>query len=74
VKKESKGRQGFLKSHYDPKVVTLALDLCFKGASLRKVTEHIAQFYAVKVSNVTLIKWVRKFSQLIDNYVNTLKP
>ncbi|MGA2238791.1 MAG: DDE-type integrase/transposase/recombinase [Candidatus Bathyarchaeia archaeon] len=66
--------EGFLKSHYDPKVVTLALDLYFKGASLRKVTQHIAQFYGVKVSHVTLIKWIRKFSELIDNYANTLKP
>jgi putative transposase len=66
--------EGFLRSHYDPKIVTLALDLYFKGASLRKVTQHIAQFYGVKVSHVTLIKWVRKFSELIDNYANTLKP
>jgi transposase-like protein len=54
--------------------VTLALDLYFKGASPRKVTQHIAQFYGVKVSHVALIKWIRKFSQLIDDYANTLKP
>jgi putative transposase len=66
--------EGFLKSRYDPKVVTLALDLYFKGASLRKVTQHLAQFYGIKVSQVAVLKWIRKFSQLIDDYSKTLKP
>jgi len=66
--------EGFLKSRYDPKIVTLALDLYFKGASLRKVTQHLAQFYGIKVSQVAVLKWIRKFSQLIDDYSNTLKP
>jgi transposase-like protein len=66
--------EGFLKSRYDPKVVTLALDLYFKGASLRKVTQHLAQFYGIKVSQVAVLKWIRKFGQLIDDYSKTLKP
>jgi putative transposase len=66
--------EGFLKSRFDPKIVTLALDLYFKGASLRKVTQHLAQFYGIKVSQVAILKWVRKFSELIDEYANTLKP
>ena len=66
--------EGFLKSRFDPKIVTLALDLYFKGASLRKVAQHITQFYGVRVSNAAILKWVRKFSELIDDYANTLKP
>lgn len=66
--------EGFLKSRFDPKIVTLALDLYFKGASLRKVTQHIAQFYGVKMSESTVLRWIRKFSELIDEYANTLKP
>jgi len=66
--------EGFLKSRFDPKIVTLALDLYFKGASLRKVTQHLAQFYGIKVSQVAVLKWIRKFSELIDCYSNTLKP
>jgi len=66
--------EGFLKSRFDPKIVTLALDLYFKGASLRKVTQHIAQFYGVKMNESTVLRWIRKFSQLIDDYANTLKP
>jgi transposase-like protein len=46
----------------------------YKGASLRKITQHVAQFYGVKISHVTILKWVRKFSELIDAYVQTLTP
>lgn len=66
--------EGFLKHRFDPKIVTLALDLYFKGASLRKVTQHLAQFYGIKVSQVAVLKWIRKFSELIDAYAQTLTP
>ena len=46
----------------------------YKGASLRKITQHVAQFYGLKVTHVAILKWVRKFSELIDNYVSTLRP
>jgi putative transposase len=66
--------EGFLRGRFDPKIVTLALDLYFKGASLRKVTQHLAQFYGIKVSQVAVLKWIRKFSELIDEYASTLMP
>jgi transposase-like protein len=66
--------EGFFKHRFDPKIVTLALDLYFKGTSLRKVTQHLAQFYGIKVSQVAILKWIRKFSELIDAYAQTLTP
>jgi len=66
--------EGFLKSRYDPKIVTLCLDMYFKGASYRKITQHVAQFYGIKVSQVTVLKWVRKFSELLDTYTTKLQP
>jgi transposase-like protein len=66
--------EGFLKTRFDPKIVTLALDLYFKGTSLRKVTQHLAQFYGIKVSQVAVLKWIRKFSELMDAYAQTLTP
>ena len=58
----------------NPHAITVALDLYFKGASLRKVTQHIAQFYGVKMNESTVLRWIRKFSQLIDAYAQTLTP
>jgi len=66
--------EGFLKSRFDPKIVTLALDLYYRGASLHKVTQHIAQFYGVNMNESTVLRWIRKFSQLIDAYAQTLTP
>jgi transposase-like protein len=66
--------EGFLRGRFDPKIVTLALDLYYRGASLRKVTQHIAQFYGVKMNESTVLRWICKFCQLIDEYANTLKP
>ncbi|RLG17762.1 MAG: hypothetical protein DRO65_04590 [Candidatus Altiarchaeales archaeon] len=35
----------FLKLKYDPRIITLTLDLYFKGVSLRKISDHLKQFY-----------------------------
>ena len=34
----------------------------------------LAQFYGIKVSQVAILKWIRKFSELIDAYAQTLTP
>jgi len=52
----------------------VALDLYFKGLSLRKITDHINQFYDIEISHVGVYKWVRKYAELITNYVNRLEP
>ena len=66
--------EGFLKCRFDPKIVTLCLDMFYKGASLRKITQHVTQFYGMKVTHVAILKWVRKFSELLDNYTTSLTP
>jgi transposase-like protein len=38
---------GFEHARADPKAITAALDLYFKGISLRKVTDHLKQFYNI---------------------------
>ncbi len=65
---------GFEKIQVDPKIVTLALDLYFKGVSLRKVTNHLNQFYDLEVSHVTVYNWIQKYVNLINQYLETLTP
>lgn len=65
---------GFHKMKNKPKVVTLALDLYFKGISYRKIVDHLKQFYGIKVSHVAIIKWVKKYTQLMKKYVDGLMP
>jgi len=46
---------GFEKACANPKTVTAALYLYFKGVSLRKVCDHLLQFYGIKPSHATII-------------------
>lgn len=65
---------GFEKMKATPQVVTVALDLYFKGISYRKVVDHLKQFYSVKVTHVAIIKWVRKYVKIMKDYIESLVP
>jgi len=66
--------EGFKYMKNDPKIITLALDLYFKGLSQNTITEHLKQFYDVKVSQPTIHRWMAKYIKLISDYVRTLTP
>ena len=38
----------------------LAIDLWKRGLSLRSTAKHIEKFYSVKVSNVSILRWLDK--------------
>ena len=65
---------GFHKMQNKPEVVTAALDLYFKGVSLRKTADHLKQFYHVTVSQVSILRWIRKYVALMKSYVDDLQP
>ena len=65
---------GFEKMKATPQVVTVSLDLYFKGISLRKIVDHLKQFYGVKVTHVAVFKWIKKYVELIKGYVDSLIP
>ena len=65
---------GFSKMKNKPEIITLALDLYFKGLSLRKVSDHIEQFFGVKVHYSTILRWINKYTKLINAYVEDFKP
>jgi transposase-like protein len=63
---------GFERSKSNPKAVSAALDLYFKGVSFRKVGDHLKQFHSVTVSHVAIINWVRKFVDVVKPYVDSI--
>lgn len=65
---------GFEKMRNNPKIITLSLDLYFKGVSVRKIVDHIRQFHEVKISHMAIHKWIRKYVQLIKKHVDKLVP
>jgi len=66
--------EGFLKGRFDPKIVTMCLDMYYKGASYRKITQHVAQFYGLKMNPTTVFRWIPKYGELLDHYTTSLTP
>ena len=58
--------KGFSKMKQTPKVITLAMDLYFKGVSYRKICDHLKQFYNLKVKHTTPMRWVKKYLKLLS--------
>jgi len=58
----------------DPKIICLTLDLYFKGVSLRKICDHLKQFYGLRIVHATLLNWIRKYIIIMDEYVRQFKP
>jgi putative transposase len=47
---------------HDSRTVALALDLYFRGLSLRKVADHLKQAYALSVAPGTIYGWIARFT------------
>lgn len=55
-------------------MVTVALDLYFKGTSSRKIVDHLDQFYERTIHHTTVLDWVHKYGEIISRYAETLQP
>jgi transposase-like protein len=64
------GRDGFQRRRADPEKIALALDLYFRGMSVRKVAEHFSQVYKLKMSHVTVYNWVVHYSKLAAEWMD----
>ena len=42
--------------------------------SLRKVADHVKQFYNVNISNVSVLRWVQRFADVVSPFVNSIEP
>ena len=65
---------GFENAKKNPKVICASIDLFFKGVSLRKVADHIKQFYGIPISNTSVLRWVQRFAEVVSPFVNSLTP
>lgn len=62
------------KMKFNPEVVTMTLDLYYKGVSLRNIQDHLNQIFGVKLNHQTVLNWISKYEEKIGDYVKTLKP
>jgi len=64
---------GFERMKHNPKAVTTAMQLYFSGESLRN-TQRSLLLIGVEVSHQTVANWIKKYSLLMKNYADNLKP
>jgi len=63
------------KMWFNPEVVTMTLNLYYKGVSLRGIQDHLNQIFNVQLNSPqTILNWIKKYKALIGEYVKTLKP
>lgn len=56
-----------------PQIITSALQLYFSGESLRRTKEFLA-LQGVKVCHKTVYNWIEKYVELMEIYVQKVKP
>lgn len=64
----------FENSKASAKAITVAVDLYFKGVSLRKIADHLKQSYGTDINYSSVCRWIRKFSNVVKPYVDGLVP
>ena len=64
---------GFEKMKHNPQAVTTAMQLYFSGESLRN-TMNSLKLLGVHVSHQTIFNWIEKYTNLMKQYVEKLKP
>lgn len=64
---------GFFRMRNNPKKITCAIDLFYRGVSTRKVQEHFKAFYPHNSDHTSILRWIIKYSKQISNFTNKLK-
>jgi putative transposase len=64
---------GFEKMKASPQIITSAMQLYFTGESLRNVQKFL-RLQGVKVSHVAVMKWIKKYVKIMNEYLAKMKP
>jgi len=54
--------------------VILSMDLYMKGVSYRGIQDTLRQFFGLKITHVTVMRWVKEFTSKISEHVASLVP
>lgn len=68
------GCDGFRKRRADPDNIARALELYFRGMSIRTVREYLEQVERLKVSHMTVYRWVAGYSALAAKWMDAQGP
>jgi transposase-like protein len=58
----------------DSQVIVTSLNMYYSGLSTRKVAEQISNIFGEHISQTTVWYWIHRYSELVGDFVETLKP
>jgi putative transposase len=64
----------FSKMRNGKDLIIAALNFYYDGLSLRKTQRNLKQIFGEKVSQVTILNWIKKYSRLVKEYMVTQVP
>jgi putative transposase len=64
------GVVGFKRRRKDPETIALALDLYYRGLSIRKIVEHFRQVRGFVVSRMCVYRWVAGYGRLAAEWMD----
>ncbi len=68
------GENGFSKVSSDPKIISESLNLVMSGMSYRAISRHIYSTHQIKISHVSVNRWIAKNTEIIKEYIDSLNP
>lgn len=72
-RKFSTDRRGYERMKNQTMTIVCALDLFFRGISLREVQQHLQSTFGIDVSYVTIHNWIKKYVELVRRYTEGLE-
>ena len=72
--KRFSGRPAFKHMKHKIETIVTAIDLYYRGLSLRQITEHMQSTQKTKISHTTIQNWIKKYVSLLTQYMQDLKP
>ena len=64
----------FLSMRINPQIITECLNLVMNGMSYRNIARHVYATHQVKISHVSIKRWIKKYTYVIKDYVETFYP
>lgn len=64
------GRDGFFKRRADPNNIARTLELYYRGMSVRDVQEYLEQVERLRVSHMTVYRWIVAYSKLAAEWMD----
>jgi transposase-like protein len=64
----------FSRMRNEKHMIATALNLFYDGLSLRKTRKNLEQIFGEKISQVTVLNWIKKYSQLVREYMISQVP